>query len=67
MSYLGPFDNNNPPTSLAFSDTQVGLVRRYLRWDVQLDTSETNKIKPGATISNKLFAVQLGTQRAVFF
>lgn len=53
MSYLGPFDNNNPPSSLAFSDTQVGLVRRYLRWDVQLDASETNKIKPGATISGR--------------
>ncbi|MCK6534945.1 MAG: zinc-dependent metalloprotease [Polyangiaceae bacterium] len=46
MSYMGPYN-------AAFSDAQIGLIRKHIRWDYQLDQAKSDEIKPGATISGR--------------
>lgn len=50
MSYVGPFTEGN---SRAFGHSDVQLIRRYLRWDVQLDQARADEIKPNTNLSGR--------------
>lgn len=50
MSYAGPFGEG---ASRAFGHSDVQLVRRFLRWDLQLDQAEADLIKPNTVMSGR--------------